>query len=224
MIIAIDGPAGSGKSTTARAVARKLGLSYLDTGAMYRAVALQFIRQGLDATDEGARDALSNLELQLAPGPDGLVVSLSGKVVTEEIRTPEVTAMASKVSQLKAVRERMVDEQRKMARQETDARRGVVLEGRDIGTVVFPNADLKVFLTADLAVRAQRRAAQMDSGEERAIRKEMDRRDHRDSTRAESPLRRAPDAVEIDTTGLDFKDQVARIVALAGERRRNNRV
>lgn len=224
MIIAIDGPAGSGKSTTARAVARKLGLSYLDTGAMYRAVALQFIRQGLEPTDDAAREALSNLQMTLAPGPDGLLVSLSGEDVTSAIRGSDVTAMASRVSQLKAVRERMVDEQRKMAEQETSARRGVVLEGRDIGTVVFPNADLKVFLTADLEVRARRRAAQMNTREEQSIRKEMDQRDQRDSSRDESPLRRAVDAVEIDTTSMSFPEQVARIVTLAGERRRGSRV
>ena len=224
MIIAIDGPAGSGKSTTARAVSRRLGFFYLDTGAMYRAVALQFIRQGLEPTLDSAPDALSNLNMEMVPGADGLTVRLSGEDVTDLIRTPEVTAMSSRVSQLEPVRVRMVEEQRRMAKSESAQGRGVVLEGRDIGTVVFPNAELKVFLTADLQVRAARRTAQMGDGEVVAIRKEMEQRDRNDSTREASPLRRAPDAVEIDTTSISFADQVAQIVSLAGERRRKGRV
>jgi cytidylate kinase len=224
MIIAIDGPAGSGKSTTARAVARRLGFFYLDTGAMYRAVALQFLRQGLDPNLDSARDALSNLNMEMVPGPDGLIVRLSDEDVSSLIRTAEVTAMSSRVSQLEPVRERMVEEQRRMAASESAEGRGVVLEGRDIGTVVFPNAELKVFLTADLQVRAARRTAQMGDGEEGAVRKEMEQRDRNDSTREASPLRRALDAVEIDTTSISFTDQVAQIVGLAGERRRKGRV
>lgn len=224
MIIAIDGPAGSGKSTTARAVARRLGFFYLDTGAMYRTVALQFLRQGLVATDQHAESALSGLEMELLPAPDGLAAHLGGKDVSEDIRLPEVTAMASQVSQLRAVRVRLVEEQRRLAARETAAGRGVVLEGRDIGTVVFPNAELKVFLTADLSVRASRRAAQMAAKDEEAVRAEMGRRDKSDSSRAESPLRKAVDAIEINTTSLDFDDQVAQIVSLAGERRRKGRV
>jgi cytidylate kinase len=132
MIIAIDGPAGSGKSTTARAVSRRLGFFYLDTGAMYRAVALQFIRQGLEPTLESAADALANLQMEMVPGADGLTVRLSGEDVSDLIRTPEVTAMSSRVSQLEPVRARMVEEQRRMAQSESAEGRGVVLEGRDI--------------------------------------------------------------------------------------------
>lgn len=221
MIIAIDGPAGSGKSTTSRAVARRLGYFYLDTGAMYRAVALFFIREGLQPTEEAAQNALGRLDMDLRSGSDGLRVLLSGEDVSDQIRGPEVTAMSSRVSQLSAVRSHMVSEQRRLAGIEVGRGRGVVLEGRDIGTVVFPEADLKIFLTADLDERARRRAMQVAAPESGVIRSEMESRDRNDSTRASSPLRKAPGAVEIDTTDLDFQEQVSRIVSLAGERKRN---
>jgi CMP/dCMP kinase len=228
MIIAIDGPAGSGKSTTARAVARRLGFFYLDTGAMYRAVGLLFMRQGLEPTVDNAEDALARLDLDLRPGTDGLRVFLSGVDVSDPIREPEASAMASRVSKLEAVRSRLVAEQRRLAAVESEAGRGVVLEGRDIGTVVFPNAELKIFLTADLAVRASRRSAQMAAAptnqSEVQIKKEMEDRDRSDSTREASPLMKAVDAIEIDTTSIGFKEQVSRIVALAGERRRSRTV
>ena len=218
MIIAIDGPAGSGKSSTARAVARRLGYFYLDTGAMYRAIALRFLAQGLEPVAENVSDAVAGMHLELRSGTDGLHVLLDGEDVSEAIRTEEATAMSSKVSSLRAVRERLVEEQRRLARIEVGRGRGVVLEGRDIGTVVFPNAELKVFLTADIAVRARRRAAQVGSVDPAALERELAVRDARDSGREESPLRAAPDAVQLDTTDLAFNEQVARIVTLAGER------
>ncbi|MBO6577318.1 MAG: (d)CMP kinase [Rhodothermales bacterium] len=222
MIIAIDGPAGSGKSTTARAVARRLGFFYLDTGAMYRAVALTFMRQGLEPISRHVEDALARFDLDMEPSSQGLRVTLAGEDVTDAIREEAVGAMASQVSRLPEVRERLVLEQRRLAREEEAAGGGVVLEGRDIGTVVFPDADLKLFLTADLSVRARRRAAQIqgNDSDRTRIQKEMAERDHRDTTREESPLQKAVDAVEIDTTDLNFQEQVARIVALAGERKR----
>ncbi len=228
MLIAIDGPAGSGKSTTARAVARRLGFYYLDTGAMYRTVALAFLRQGMAPSEKSASVVLQTLALELRTGPDGLRLLLAGQDVSEEIRGAEVTAMSSEVGKLPSVRQRMVEEQRRLAGVEVGRGRGVVLEGRDIGTVVFPNADLKVFLTADLKVRAARRAQQMgekpgDVGEA-AIQREMEARDEQDSTRAASPLRRAPDAVLIDTSRTTFQEQVTQIVTLAGERRKASRV
>ncbi|MFT5143164.1 MAG: cytidylate kinase [Rhodothermales bacterium] len=228
MIIAIDGPAGSGKSTTARAVARRLGFFYLDTGAMYRAVGLLFMRQGLEPSADNVEDALAQLDLDLRPGTDGLRVFLSGVDVSDAIREPEASVMASKVSKLEVVRSRLVAEQRRLAAVESEAGRGVVLEGRDIGTVVFPNADLKIFLTADLAVRASRRSAQMAAApgnqSEVQIKKEMADRDRSDSTRDASPLKMAVNAIEIDTTSIGFKEQVSRIVSLAGERRRSRTV
>ena len=228
MIIAIDGPAGSGKSTTARAVARRLGFFYLDTGAMYRAVALRFARQGLEPLEECVSDALADFELELEPGPEGVRVRMNGEDVSQAIRSAEASALASRVSQLQGVRDILVAQQRRIAANASRSGKGIVLEGRDIGTVVFPDAELKVFLTADLDVRARRRAAQMAGGKrppgEADVRREMAARDASDSTREASPLRQAPDAVVIDTTALTFKDQVARIVALAGERRRGRKV
>ena len=198
MLIAIDGPAGAGKSTVARAVARALGFQFLDSGAMYRAAALAALR-GDDPTrvrvDVGDR------------------VLLDGEDVTDAIRTTEVTDMASKVSANPAVREALVARQREII-----AGGDHVAEGRDIGTVVWPQAELKVFLTASPEERARRRAEQLgaDPG---AILVEQSIRDQRDLTREHSPLEPAADAVELDTTGLDFDEVVARIVALTGERR-----
>jgi cytidylate kinase len=193
MLIAIDGPAGAGKSTVARAVARALGFDFLDSGAMYRAAALAALR--------GGDPALVVVE----PGER---VLLDGEDVTEAIRTPEVTDMASKVSADPAVRGALVDQQRRII-----AAGDHVAEGRDIGTVVWPQAELKVFLTASPEERARRRAAQLGADVE-AILTEQRLRDLRDTTREHSPLQPAPDAVELDTTGLSFDQVVQRIVEL----------
>jgi cytidylate kinase len=209
MLIAIDGPAGAGKSTVARGVAHALGLTYLDSGAMYRCVALAALRRGADLTAGEAVGAIAQeLEIDMRPG----VVELDGEDVTEPIRTPEVGEAASRVSVHPQVREAMVERQRALI-----DTRGYVAEGRDIGTVVSPDAALKVFLTASEDERARRRAA--ETGEPLGEVTEGQReRDARDREREHGALRRADDAVELDTTGLSVPEVVRRVVALARER------
>jgi cytidylate kinase len=209
MVIAIDGPAGAGKSTVARAVAAALGFTYLDSGAMYRSVALAARGAGVDP-DDGA--ALGPLAAGLEIGFDGRRVLLGGRDVSAAIRRPEVTADASRVSVHPAVRAAMV------ARQTALIEAGdYVAEGRDIGTVVSPEAPLKVFLTASDEERARRRAA--ETGEDPAsVLAAQRRRDARDTEREHGALRAAPDAVEIDTTGLSLEEVVARVIALVQER------
>jgi cytidylate kinase len=200
MVIAIDGPAGAGKSTVARAVASSLGFTYLDSGAMYRCVALLALASPERTPAQLARDA--RIEL-------GQRIQLDGRDVTEEIRTREVSEKASLLAPDPAVRETLVALQR-----EHLARGDWVAEGRDIGTVVAPDAALKIFLTADPAERARRRAAEL-SLDVNAVLGELRERDARDSERDHSPLRVASDAMTLDTTGLDIDDVVERIVALA---------
>ncbi len=209
MVIAIDGPAGAGKSTVARGVAAALGFEYLDSGAMYRCVALAALRAGLPLGD-GA--ALGRLAERLEIEPAGDAVRLDGEDVSEAIRRPEVGAAASRVSVHPEVRAAMVARQRELIRSGR-----YVAEGRDIGTVVSPDAPLKVFLTADPEERARRRAAQ--TGEPLgAVLEAQARRDARDRERDHGALRAAPDAIELDTTGLGVEDVIARIVGLARER------
>jgi len=209
MVIAIDGPAGAGKSTVARAVARALGFTYLDSGAMYRAVALAAIERGIDP-DDG--DRLGEMAWGLAIDFDGDTVRLNGKPVEGRIRSPEVTIAASKVSVHPQVRQAMVKRQRELI-----AAGNYVAEGRDIGTVVSPDSPLKVFLTAAEGERARRRAA--DSGESVGeVQEAMRDRDRRDEERADSPLRVAEDSVSIDTTDLSPDEVVERIAKLARER------
>jgi cytidylate kinase len=209
MVIAIDGPAGAGKSTVARALAERLGFTYLDSGAMYRCLALAALRAGVDPDDgEAAARLAAELEFGFA---DARVV-LGGEDVGEEIRAPEVTAAASRVSVHAQVRAAMVARQRDMI-----ASGRYVAEGRDIGTVVSPDAPLKVFLTATEDERARRRAA--ETGEPAAaVRVAQAERDARDREREHGALRAAGDAVEVDTTGLAIDEVVARIAALARER------
>ena len=215
-VVAIDGPGGAGKSTTARAVAERLGLSYLDTGALYRCVALRAVEQGL-SLDDGARIAAiaRNLDVRFAAGSQR--VSLGERDVTAEIRTPEISQAASKVSSLAPVREALVGLQRRSARAP-----GTVAEGRDMGTVIFPTAQLKVFLDATMDERARRRVADLrglgraDDVEE--VRAQLAERDARDSGRAVAPLRQAPDAVVLDTTHLALEEVVDRIVTEARAR------
>jgi CMP/dCMP kinase len=209
MVIAIDGPAGAGKSTVARGVARALGFTYLDSGAMYRAVALAAIERGIDP-DDGER--LGEMAWGLAIDFDGDTVRLDGKPVEGRIRSPEVTIAASKVSVHPQVRQAMVKRQRELI-----AAGNYVAEGRDIGTVVSPDSPLKVFLTAAEGERARRRAA--DSGESVAeVREAMRDRDRRDQERTDSPLRVAEGSVSIDTTDLSPDEVVERIAELARER------
>jgi len=209
MVIAIDGPAGAGKSTVARAVAGEIGFTYLDSGAMYRCVALAALERGesLD-DDEGLRVLAEGLEI----GFDGSRVLLGERDVSEEIRTPEVSAAASRVSVHPRVRAAMVERQRQLI-----AAGRYVAEGRDIGTVVSPDSPLKIFLTASDEERARRRAAETGEDAE-AVLEAQRQRDARDIEREHGALRPADDAVELDTTRLSLDEVVARVVALARER------
>jgi len=209
MVIAIDGPAGAGKSTVARAVAAELGFTYLDSGAMYRCVALAAHEAGVDVDNAAGLGVLADgLEI----GFEGRRVLLGGRDVSDAIRAPEVSGDASRVSVHPAVREAMVARQRELI-----AAGRYVAEGRDIGTVVSPDAPLKVFLTASDEERARRRAA--ETGEDVASVLAAQRsRDARDTEREHGALRAAADAVELDTTGLSLQRVVARIVALAQDR------
>jgi CMP/dCMP kinase len=201
VLIAIDGPAGAGKSTIARALAREVGWAYLDTGAMYRCVGLLSLAS--PATPPAALARAAEIRL------DGDRVLLDGRDVSAEIRTPEVSSAASRVAADPGVREALVTEQRAIV-----ASGDWVVEGRDIGTVVAPGAELKVFLTARGDERARRRAAQF-GGDAGAVRAEQERRDSRDATRAHSPLAPAPDAVVLDTSALSIAQAVETIAALA---------
>ena len=218
LVIAIDGPSGSGKSTTARLLAEKLGYLYLDTGAMYRAVTLKVLRAGTDPADPAAvAQVAAGADIRLEPRSEGVRVLLDGEDVSDDIRTSEVTRHISVVSEVPGVREVLVAAQRAMGREG-----GVVLEGRDIGTVVFPDAELKVWMEADLAVRARRRRLEMvergGEASEDEVASDLARRDAHDSGREHSPLSRAADAVQVDTSGLSIDEQVSVIEALARER------
>jgi cytidylate kinase len=207
MVVAIDGPAGAGKSTVARALARELGFTYMDSGAMYRGVALLSLETPEREPAELARAA--TIDLVASPSGRPPRVLLDGRDVTEEIRAPEVSEAASLLAADPGVREALVAKQRELI-----ASGGWVAEGRDIGTVVAPEAALKVFLTADPRERARRRAAELDAEEDMVL-AEQALRDERDSTRAHSPLRPASGAVTLDTTGLGVQEVVERIAALA---------
>lgn len=204
-VIAIDGPAGSGKSTVARAVAQRLGLAYLDTGAMYRSIAYAAIRRGVDVADQEATAVLARATT-LEVGPNAVIVD--GVDATDAIRSEEVTRAVTAVASNPQVRELMVQRQRAWIADSG----GGVLEGRDIGTVVCPDADVKVYLVADPEVRAKRRAAEHNE----AVANDMARRDQADSTRAVSPLMRADDAAEIDTTQLSIDEVVNVVIGLVG--------
>jgi CMP/dCMP kinase len=209
MVIAIDGPAGAGKSTVARAVAAELGFTYLDSGAMYRSVALAAREAGVDADDAAALGPLAaGLEIEF----DGRRVLLGGRDVSDAIRRPEVTQEASRVSVHPAVREAMIARQRALI-----AAGDYVAEGRDIGTVVSPESPLKIFLTASDEERARRRAA--ETGEDLAsVLAAQKRRDARDTEREHGAMLAAADAVELDTTGFSLQEVVGRVVALVRER------
>jgi cytidylate kinase len=216
LLIAIDGPAGSGKSSVARAVADKLGFANLNTGAAYRAVALLALREGVDL-DDGA--SLAEVSRRVSLDERGALVD--GVLVGESalLRTPEVSAAASTVSARPEVRAVLLEVQREAAR-EASTQRGAVVEGRDIGTVVLPDAELKIFLSAAPEERARRRAHQTGREEELdRIREAMRKRDRQDSERETSPLKPAPDAVTLDTTSLDLDGVVSRVLELARELR-----
>jgi cytidylate kinase len=217
-VIALDGPSGSGKSTVARAVARHLGWRYVDTGATYRAATLAVLRAGTPLDDpDGMAKTVDAVDITVSTDPDAAATTLDGEDVSEIIRGPEVTAAVSAVSAVPAVRAQLVALQRRLA-----GERGAVLEGRDIGTAVFPNAPVKVFLDASEEIRASRRAADSDSGVVaregdlvRRVAADLARRDRLDSSRNASPLQPAPDAVHLDSTALNADEVVVRVLDLA---------
>lgn len=222
-IIAIDGPSGAGKSTISRLLAEKLRYTHIDTGAMYRCVALAALRRGISCDDEAALARLcEGLTIAFAHQSGVQLVRLDGEDVSEAIRTPEVSLLTSRVSSVPAVREKMVELQRRMG-----AQGGVVLEGRDIGTVVFPHAEVKFFLTASADERGRRRFLELRAkGLEVDLAQtvaEVEARDEADSSRDHSPLRRADDAILVDSTGLTIDQVVAEMAMVVGARRNPQR-
>jgi cytidylate kinase len=213
LVIAMDGPSGSGKSSVAKGVARTLGLRYLDTGAMYRAMTWWMLDQGIEVEDADAVSAgAGEPALRVGTDPDAPAIEVDGQDVSGPIRTREVTNAVSAVSRVPAVRERLVVLQREII-----ATGGIVVEGRDIGTVVAPGAPVKVFLTASEQARAQRRALETARDAETTL-AEQARRDHLDSTRKTSPMTKADDAVEIDSTELGLAEVIDAVVRLVKER------
>ncbi|AHK32220.1 (d)CMP kinase [Rhodococcus opacus] len=219
LVVAMDGPSGTGKSSVSRMLAQRLDARYLDTGAMYRIATLHALRKGVDLTDPAAiADATAGLPWSIGTDPSGEQVLLDGEDVGEEIRGDAVTKAVSAVSAVPAVRELLVAAQRRLA---GEAER-IVVEGRDIGTVVIPDADVKIYLTASAEARAQRRNAQ-NLAEGRgddyaAVLADVQRRDHLDSTRAVSPLRPADDSVLVDTSELGIDDVIGRLLLVVSER------
>jgi len=219
LIVTIDGPAASGKSTVARLLAQRIGALFLDTGAMYRAVTLAAMRAGADAADvEGVLDLIERTAFGFVPQAGGMLVSIDGQDVTESIRDPEVTARVGAIAAAGPVRARLVDIQRAFAR--TADR--IVTEGRDQGTVAFPDADVKFFLYADPSERARRRQAELQASGLPAridqVRRAVAERDQSDQARQVGPLIPAADAVKVDTTGLTIDQVVDRLYQLVGNR------
>jgi len=216
IIIAIDGYSGCGKSSTAKSVAARLGYAYIDTGAMYRAVTLYFYRHRVEHTDkEQVRKALTSilLEFKFDEATKSSHIYLNGENIESLIRQMHISERVSQVSTIAEVRHFLVAQQRQMG-----TKKGVVMDGRDIGTVVFPNAELKIFMTAQVATRALRRQKELENLGQHVVLSEiitnLEKRDLIDSTREESPLRKANDAIEIDTTNLEFEEQVERVLEL----------
>lgn len=219
MIITIDGPAGSGKSTIAKMLAKELGYTYIDTGAMYRAVALMVKRKGIDPDNPDAVvELMKKIQIDLKPAENGVRVFLNGEDVSKEIRTEEIGKIASKIARHSEVRKILVQMQRELGLKA----KNVVIEGRDTGTVIFPDADIKFFFTASPEVRAERRFKELKekgldiSYEE--ILKEIKERDHLDETRKDSPLRPAEDAIIIDTTGKSLSDVFQDVLKIIKDR------
>ena len=208
LIIAIDGPAGSGKSTSAKLIAKKLDYLYIDTGAMYRAITFHALENGAIGDESRIVELARKCKIELRYNDDEVIVLLNNRNISKEIRSAEVNSNVSNVSKISDVRKLMVEKQREMAAKGS----GVVMEGRDIGTVVFPNADVKIFLTAALDTRANRRANEyIENGSEVLvddIKNNLSNRDKIDSSRNDSPLTKAPDAIEVDTTNVTIDEQV----------------
>lgn len=213
LVVAIDGPAGAGKSTVAQLAAKKLGYTYIDTGAMYRAVAWKTLQQKKEVTDELILEVVKDIDVNLQYKDGKTTVTVDGTDVTGEIRTPEVSAIVSQVAALGPVREKMVDLQRKMGE-----RGSVLMDGRDIATNVLPNADVKIFLTASIEERARRRHKELtEKGytiDMEQMKADIAARDKADSEREISPLVQAEDATLLDTTGLSIDEVVERILAM----------
>jgi CMP/dCMP kinase len=220
-VIAIDGFSSCGKSTVAKALAKKLHFVFIDSGAMYRAVTLFFLRNNIDLQDTSAiESALENIHIDFVPNAGKLQILLNEEDVTEEIRMMYISDMVSEISAIKEVRHAMVAQQQKLGR-----RRNIVMDGRDIGTTVFPDADFKIFMTANPRVRAERRFAELAAKGETVTMEEvidnLAHRDHIDSTREESPLRQAEDAFVLDNSSLDQEQQLSIVLAQYEKRKRD---
>lgn len=217
--VAVDGPSGAGKSTLSKAVARELGIVYVDTGAIYRTIGYYIFREGIDPKDAGAVvAALPLIHVDMCYSEDGLQhMLLNGEDVTEQIRLPEISMYASAVSAMPAVRDYLLEMQRDMAR-----RSSVIMDGRDIGTVVLPDAQVKIFLTADVEVRARRRTTELElRGTPKPfeqVLEEMKQRDWADSHRDAAPLQEAEDAIRVDTTDMDFQQSKEAIMQVIRRR------
>jgi cytidylate kinase len=217
VIVAIDGPSGTGKSSTSKAVASQLGLSYLDTGAQYRAITWWMVSNGIDITDPSAIAAAAGKpEIVSGTDPAAPAITVDGTDVAGPIRTDEVTSKVSAVSAVPEVRARITELQRSIA---AGAESGIVVEGRDIGTTVLPDADLKVFLTASAEARAARRNGELKGADINATREALVKRDAADSSRKTSPLAKADDAVEVDTSDLTLQQVIECVVTLVEEKR-----
>jgi cytidylate kinase len=217
VIVAIDGPSGTGKSSTSKAVAARLGLSYLDTGAQYRAITWWMVNNGIDVEDPTAIAAVAGKpDIVSGTDPDKPTITVDGFDVSGPIRTQEVTSQVSAVSAVPEVRARITELQRSIA---ASAEQGIVVEGRDIGTTVLPDADLKIFLTASPEARAARRSGELKGADVHSTREALLKRDAADSSRKTSPLAKTDDAVEVDTTDLTLEQVIECVVTLVEEKR-----
>lgn len=216
--VAVDGPAGSGKSTVAKEIAKALGILYIDTGAMYRTVGMACLKKGIDPTDESAVVAsLDSLDMKIFPEAGGQRILLDGEDITSRIRTEEIGKAASCVAAYQKVREKLVEIQQGLAKEQS-----VIMDGRDIGTKVLPDAEVKIYLDASVEERAKRRVGELEaqgkSADLEIIREEIAQRDYQDMHRENSPLCRADDAVNVDTTGLDIPAVTEKLLALIAEK------
>ena len=220
MIIAIDGPAGSGKSTTSKLVANRLGISHLDTGSMYRAITAYFIKNSYSLDSIDVSSVMDSIDLEISDSSDRESVFLNGEDVTDKLRSNEVSKLVSDISSVKEVRAKMVRIQRRIS-----SNKSIVIDGRDIGTVVFPDAKFKFFITASIDSRAKRRFDELQESDSNVtleqIEEEIKSRDHFDTTRDNSPLKKAEDAITIDTTHLSISEQVNMILEIINNNQEN---